>query len=138
MDHRLMCKTQNYEISRRKQGKTKYDLRLDIYFLVITSKAQLKNNDQLNVFNTKNLFSSNGIVKRIQRQQIGGKKHLESTHLIKGLFLIYLKNPQNLTIKNPNNPIKRGAKHLKRCEQKDINDMGIRSKHVRRCSTSLA
>lgn len=40
MNHRLQCKNQNYEVSRRKQEKNICDLAIDKNFLGVAQKTQ--------------------------------------------------------------------------------------------------
>lgn len=74
-------------------------------------------NDQFNIFNTKNLFLQMVLLRAFKDNRLG--KNLESTHLVKDLFLIYIKNPQNLTIKKSN---KRGDKTYEKMSAKRYGD----------------
>lgn len=73
-------------------------------------------NDQLNIFNTKNLFLQMVLLREFKDNRLG--KNLESTHLIKDFF-IYIKNPQNLTIKKSN---KSGDKTYEKMSAKRYGD----------------
>lgn len=77
--------------------------------------------NQLGLIETENLFSAKTILRRWEDRPQTGRKYLQTTYVTKDLYLEYIKNCQNATVRKQTIQIENGQKKWTDISPKMIN-----------------